>query len=133
MSAAPESVAEPLPDGNEVFRAVKPSWVAAGQLLPIAFIRGPRDIDGLSVTGDKDRAGSTYQRQRGIASLLTAGVRSLDLSLNVGADSTEWDAQHALITGLPFPYPDPYSEDPIERVRAHQYAERLLSIATYAV
>ena len=133
MMADSETSAKPLPGGCEIFRAVKPSWVSDGHLLPIAFLRSRRDQDGLSVSSDRSRAGATYQRQRGLAALLTERVRSLDLALEVISDPTELDPHHALITGLPYPFPDPYSEDPDETLRAHQAAERLLSIATFAV
>jgi hypothetical protein len=131
MSGESEIAAVPLSDGCEVYRAVKPSWVSEGLLLPLAFIRSRRDLDGLSVSGDKSRASATFQRQRGEAALLAAQVRSLDLTLDVIADPTEGDPRHALITGLPYPYPGPYSEDAAERLRAHRYAERLLGIAAY--
>lgn len=131
MSEESDTSAESLPDGCAVFRAIKPSWLAEGRLLAVAFIRSPRDLDGLSASSDKAKASETFQRQRGVAELQTGRIRTLGSTLNVVADPTERDSRHALITGLPFPYPDPYSEDASEKVRAQQYAERLLGIAAY--
>ena len=75
MSEESDTSAESLPDGCAVFRAIKPSWLAEGRLLAVAFIRSPRDLDGLSASSDKAKASETFQRQRGVAELQTGRIQ----------------------------------------------------------
>ena len=92
---------DPLPCSEIVYRAITRSSDInedRRRVSPNAFIRRPRDVDGLSVNHhcSPRECGSALKRH-GVVSLHVGTVRDIDVKLDVEPD----EPTHANITGLP--------------------------------
>jgi len=117
----------PIPCQEIVLRAIlRRGWVDENaRITAHAFIRWPKDNDGLSVNlrskTDVESWLSSFKKSYGAASLHCGRIRDLGLGLDVVQMEADEQPEHAVITGLPYQDDDPYG--------AERLASELVKIA----
>lgn len=123
-----------IPDGDTVYRAVRPSQAPEGKLQARAFLLKPNE-PGLSVSGSKANAIAALDRIRNAAGLQVGAIRRLEHEgIHLGLDVTPQaktkppeDPHYAWIVGIPLYDAD----DEAGKMRANDFADALLTIANY--
>lgn len=105
MSDDGSQAGEPLPCPTIIFRSVFHKWLEDdGEVSPAAFMRTPKDLDGLSTFLTALAGWSRLGRVKKVQSLHAGRTRDIDSEIDVEDDPA--DDEHAVIVGLPWPHED---------------------------